>query len=131
MDDLIERLERAQASSRELDIEICVALGKSRLDPGFQTAPPYTLSIDAAVTLVPEDWYWEVALGVEGSAGSICGPGPYWSETYPKDFDFGRLLTERGVLDYDGVFLSGARNPAMAICLGALKARRAVKRNSR
>lgn len=53
---LIERLERASGPDRELDIDICTAIGKTRLAPGFQTAPHYTSSIDAALTLVPDGW---------------------------------------------------------------------------
>lgn len=72
---LIERIEAAEAGSRELDVEIAeIALGRivESLSPenspvrilsvmpltrsGAFELPHYTTSIDAALTLVPEGW---------------------------------------------------------------------------
>lgn len=78
---LAERVERATGPDRELDIDICTrALNKSRLDPGFQTAPRFTASLDAAMSLVPEGYpqiskvsadAWQVNIGFANRAKGI------------------------------------------------------------
>lgn len=98
-DELIERLEKATGPDRELDIAICAALGKTRLDPGFQTAPAYTDSLDAALTLVPEGLGWIISRHDNG--------GAYWAEVGDEPWQY-----------------TGA-TPAIALCIPALKARSA------
>lgn len=73
LDSLIQRLEKAEGPSRELDAAIFVGvhegyrLGKNSLGgsivlfDGFswqldETVPDYSSSIDAALTLVPDGW---------------------------------------------------------------------------
>ena len=72
---LVERLEQATGPDRGLDAEIALAVGAApagafrpcaALDPGIfgtgpytmWTAPDYTASLDAALTLVPADMDW-------------------------------------------------------------------------
>jgi hypothetical protein len=106
IDDVIARLGQLPASNRELDIEICVAIGKSRLDLGFQTAPHYTLSIDDALTLVPDGW--KLVLWTEN--GLV--------EAYPI----------KGVKRPAGIKFRVQGHPLpIAICIAALKARQPHK----
>ena len=69
MSGLIERIEAAGGPDRQLDMLVENALGLAIFDRdpavGFGDADynrrdpkPYTASIDAAVTLVPEGWEW-------------------------------------------------------------------------
>jgi hypothetical protein len=82
---LAERCEQAAGADRELDVAIARALGwkplyrddyskwwppaavadarerkRSILHHPTQPLPKFTASLDAAVTLVPEGWFWEV-----------------------------------------------------------------------
>lgn len=119
MPTLIERLEQASESSRELDAWIFCAVGhpdkkpernffyKSREEwgvfvtnapkPGitFHDAPHYTTSIDAALTLVPSDCHWSVSWPV-GQAELVNGKGD--------------------------LFTASGGTAALALCIAALKA---------
>ena len=120
-DDLIARLEESLASSRELDIEICVALGKSRLDAGFQSAPYYTLSIDDALKLVPDGWTWQV---------SNRAPKPNFGRAYVHN---GELINVGGGLTPNPKYRGSeiiAATPAIALCIAALKSRQPLSRLS-
>lgn len=121
---LIERLEKATGPDRELDVAIFRAIG-APLPSKFATLPvrlewdekeqsfmtnvgegmrvrfdpsPYTDSLDAAMTLVPEGWIWDVT-----------STGCAW--TMPD-----------GAIGWH-VSISGPRSPALALCIVALKAR--------
>lgn len=68
MTDLLSRLSAATGPSRELDAEIALASGwhqiKTRWENPygqFAELPRYTESIDAAITLIPEDLSWELS----------------------------------------------------------------------
>lgn len=117
--DLISRIEAATGPDRALDAEIAVAVGVvpegafrpcAALDPGtfatgaytFWVAPRYTESVDAALTLVPENMLWRVGLNKEPSKGE--------SE--------GAFLARVG----DSRFYYAA-TAALAMCAAALKAR--------
>lgn len=72
---------------------------------GAKKAPPYSTSLDAAMTLVPEGWDWtlESCSGAEKHGASIMqDPGPY--------------------------IAIRAHTPALALCAAALRAR-AVEAN--
>lgn len=133
---LIERLEKAEAGSRELDAEIAVAVFetvstdddlvygkmphksdqcapgtfwiKSRSGLSLRTAEPYTTSIDAALTLVPGGW---TVAGIHQTDG-----GTWWAE-----------LREGFVTSFDRVAIGPTKydavHPALALCIAALKAR--------
>ena len=91
-DDLIARLEAAEGPSRELDALIRCALFKK--PSAF--IKPYTFSIDAALTLVPEGWEWTIESG-----GHV------------------ELVKDR----MRGPYIEGnAVTPALAICIAALRA---------
>lgn len=108
LSDLIARLEKATAGSRELDAEIGAALGlcdhsgPAHHRPFKDWAKPYTSSIDAAMTLVPEGHLWK------------CG----YSRYVPH-------IAE--IVDYDshrGSFVGECdSNRAIALCIASLKAR--------
>jgi len=124
MRDLIVRLEAATGPDRELDGAVwCAAYGYHDLgwDGAGQRyeAPatgmgmlhqyardirPYTASLDAALTLVPEGSSWSV--GNNSGAIVVCNGG-----------------ISSGAWGYvDG---SDAKSPALALCIAALRAREA------
>jgi hypothetical protein len=125
MKDLIERLEKATGPDRELDAKLAFvngawAAGVDEGVPWVQWAkntaveindelPRYTASIDAALTLVPEGWEWEL----------YSNPPSAW-------------LCERGYDPdtYNGkTALASTKSPAIALCIAALKARSAAERD--
>lgn len=118
---LADRCEQ-QAPSRELDIAIATALGWTRhkLDPSLWRDPEnddgrprnvrrYTTSLDAAVTLVPEDCgfmlgkYWRKEPGIWWSAHLAWGTSG------------------------DGAEVFDLRSPALALCAAALRAMAAME----
>ena len=128
MSNLITRLQAATGPDRELDAEIfllqwpgyrlqtdCepfpdqVQPGRIQEIGGFahRTAPTFTASIDAALTLVPEGYWWNV--------GHVMGPQPdtqnlFWAMCHMKGEKW----------PYDRPI---AATPALAICIAALCAR--------
>lgn len=106
--DLAERCERATGPDRELDYELAMVAGYTEIghrvyrDPQgkyYGSAPYYTRSIDAAMTLVPEGAEWE------------CGTAH---------------LVNRGwanVITRDRESKGKAATPALALCAAALRAR--------
>lgn len=128
MNTLIAELEAATEGSRELDAEIWWdvkpsqarttywngATGKPhplidlpRSGLGYHgvcvSAPHYTTSLDAALTLVPEGWWWVINSGTQGLAKAILGA--------------------RGS---DAGAHEDAHTPALALCIAALRARQAL-----
>ena len=135
MKDLIEKLEAADGPSRELDAEIALAIDyeieglfpytlkdvinyydsiSKATEDGFFTDPnciasqmPYfSKSIDAAMTLIPDGWEWEIQFG---------------------------MLTDRNIfmvkmgqhieVEHPNPFQECAPCFPLAICIAALKAR--------
>ena len=91
MDDLIARLEAAKEGSRELDIAIFRAItDKPRI------RPPFSTSLDAALTLVPERCPWAVESAGVVELGTVNGPVEGFAAT-----------------------------PALALCIACLRARMA------
>jgi len=118
IDELIERLEKATGASRELDGEIaCLTDNAVQVEvtglkdvlfkPASQhgtlrTDPlPYTSSIDAALTLVPEGCAYELRRPL----GQCVGATVYGHNIH-ADAD--------------------AATPALALCIAALRAQRAT-----
>ena len=110
---LITRLEAATGPNRDLDAWIAICAGIAppvafrpcvSLDPGtfgigayeIWVAPTYTASLDAALTLVPEDYDWIIGRTNGGLTIHACCGG-----------------TEEHFGD----------TPAIALCIAALKAR--------
>lgn len=117
MDDLIARLENATGPDRSIDDAIFeLAHGRKRGRSTFEQyepserLPEYTGSIDAALTLVPEGYTW-----IAGDGGIMAGE--------PNDLRYGAIVfTEPGP---EQEAASGS-NPAIALCIAALKARTAA-----
>lgn len=117
MQDLIERLEKATGPNRELDQDIWDMVGSnedSSIADGarlIRHAPSYTSSLDAALTLVPENHRWTLCgEEVEGD-GNIRKPSAHVS-MFLSNYAPNR-------------FKEGATT-AIALCIAALKARMAV-----
>jgi hypothetical protein len=105
---LAERVERASGPDRELDCSIAVGVGAvdARTKPsglqGFgyvdrnqwacSNVPPYTASLDAAMSLVPEGRFWRIDRDSAGHWARVSG------------------------------ILCGAATPALALCAASLKA---------
>lgn len=110
MKDLIERLAKATGPDRELDAAIAYRCTKAA--SAVMGFPSYTSSIDAALTLVPEGWHWEVSDSPKefpARAGvSPVAPVDEW------------VCSDTGGQD------ASAATPAIALCIAALKARSAA-----
>lgn len=120
MNDLIARLEKATGADRELDEKIALLAGWKTAANGevwvsptafpARELPHFTSSIDVALTLVPEgvglklERYW-------------LSSGEAWSA----------VLSTGGIPSNPArQFVSeDAKTPAIALCIAALKARRA------
>jgi hypothetical protein len=99
--ELAERCEKATGPDDALDWAAAEAIGCA---PGL----PYSASLDAAMTLVPDGYEWGC-----GSWGNPDTDGPWaWCATRQQsadnDLDYGKAAT-----------------PALALCAAALKARAA------
>ena len=123
MNDLIAALEKAEEGSRELDVEIdrrVAPKGWQQSETGAwfnnnqRRPPPYTRSLDAALTLVPRD----------GSVSTVSLA--IWPDYNGEGKDVTDADLTRFHPDEDEVSLgrcSMADAPALAICIAALKAR--------
>ncbi len=131
--DIIERLEKATGADRRLDADMWPivdpdgyrqtlahrqVMASLDLTPerqereAFETtrlfAPKFTASIDAALTLVPEGWAWFV----ERIEGFTNGDARIWLPSQRT----------RG-LRQENFDVRNVANPAIALCIAALKAR--------
>lgn len=141
--DLISRLEAATGPDRELDARIVLALNIrpdwAKTDPAELIAMreplvapdtwtvsvgycgpslvflPYTASIDAALTLVPEGWFWRVG------RTSIYQAWAFISSTHPDHGEPGRNEFAWKREEWEP-----PSHPALALCIAALKARAAL-----
>lgn len=111
MNDLIEKLEAATEGSRELDTDIWSAV---RCPTLFNDRPPYTTSLDAALTLVAEGWGWAAAELDEGVPSAV-------TTNRKPQIKPGTLDSNPDKID----FRTKAATPALALCIAALKARAA------
>lgn len=126
---IIDRLEKATGLDRDLDIAIARACpfdgwrvehdgSVSAFDgEGWYSAPTevpmYTHSIDAALTLVPDDWTaWEIRSMGRKTIFSC---------------DLSRMTECDANAGQDWAYGNG-HNPAIALCIAALKARAAGER---
>jgi hypothetical protein len=128
---LAERCEQAAEPDRELDQEISRVLlpaaaegitrsrygwsyrvfGPSGWDDEWLETLPFTASLDAAVTLVPEGWKWKAILR-DSARGENTGEG----------YVHNNRLHMSG--QYQGADTFAA-TPALALCAAALRARAA------
>ena len=115
-DELIAALEAADGPSRELDGEIGRAVvgfdpdNLPKFVPNIGTIPspwlPYTLSIDAAMTAVPERWVWRVGTGDD-------------DQGYAAVWQRGKRLTTE-------IDCWAPVSPAIALTIAALRARKEI-----
>ena len=106
MTSLLTRLQEATGPSFALDCGIAHAiLGEA---VARDTYPPYTASIDAALTLVPDEWasWWALGRGLVSA---------YYAHL--------RRYPDSGA-EYQTIEGNGA-TPALALCIAAIKAREA------
>ena len=99
--DLADRCEKAAGPDRQIDVDILFEVvweGQGHEPP--QT--PFTASIDAALTLVPEGWS-KRQYGTDGFSDSPC----------------------YATLTYDALRFARAKTEPLAICAAALRARAA------
>lgn len=98
--ELADRCEAATGPDRELDAEIHDAVFPITLE--LPRYPRYTVSLDAAITLVPERWHWSVydTNGVDKAAAQL----------EPPEYSFCPINGE-------------AKTPALSFCAAALRAR--------
>lgn len=117
MNELIERLEKAQGPHYRLSQDIGEALnlpGHYRYQhPGSenQSWPHYTASIDAALRLIPDGLFWSISHGRTKSGEPLGG-----------------VSIRTPLLDV--VSEAEAETTELAICIAALKARGAVQQST-
>ncbi len=124
MKELISRLKQVTEGSRELDREIFDIAGTYVLEKRGRDRkewlykiggkdweridsyrfPRYTTSIDAALTLVPEGWFWI-------------------ADNNPMTGGYARLNAVPDIGETMKEVAGDARTPALALCIAALKAR--------
>ena len=106
--ELADRVEALAGPCREVDAEIVTIVKAGMRSPWFIAPPSFTGSLDAAMTLVPEGFNWQV--GTQGTEGEAA-----WASvealTYNPD-------TFNGISIY-----VDAATPALALCAAALRAR--------
>jgi hypothetical protein len=103
---LIEQIENATEPSRSLDVAIVKAIGWSdsrpyRREDCWREPLDFTASLDAAITLVPEGYFFAVSTHPQGAFAILAASG-------------------------DGPAIRSAEavaTPALALCAAALKAR--------
>jgi hypothetical protein len=113
--DLIARLEAPPEGSRVLDQEIFHALDLCpKVSDGTccdYRAPDYTTSLDAALTLVPDQAADEAVFWRVGNDGEGGNPADFKAEIYVTSLLVGKQ------------FNGTAATPALALAIAALKAR--------
>jgi len=115
MQHLIDKLNAAAGPDRALDNEIARAVGAVTLhkveadEPAVEISPHYTGSLDAAVTLIPEDTFWMMGYGKDRPDEPIGGAQVF----LPCD---------------DELPIGEGEGPtvALAVCIAALEARAAL-----
>ena len=107
-------LKAAEFGSRNLDLSIERLVAKGGVI-GPDGVPHYTTSLDAALTLVPEDWNASV-----NTEGHVCMFRPH-PETDDIE-DHKKWISEQGAFANLEWFFRAA-SPALALCIGCLKAR--------
>lgn len=143
IDDLITKLEQADGPSRELDVEIHCALCRGMklrkgdfgqlliYEPGGalwhidDVVPRYTESIDAALTLVPDGFAWKI--------GTCCVSDDAWVVPDWNSRTHGAALRKKygepvsGSIWDSGIDIDRrpSGQPALALCIAALRARKA------
>lgn len=118
---LIARLEAAAEGARELDVAIAKAVGAWRkppptvVDPHW-TALHYTTSLDAAMTLVPD----QIECGTINFSRNKTGR-QYCHTTLEQSADsLGRDMRDDEPTEIEALNVA---TPALALCIAALKAR--------
>jgi len=129
---LAEKCIEAEGPSRELDAKLGAAVGwwiGLNDDPGSWELPPYTASIDAALTLAPAGWRWEISNNAIDRGIDRCVPP---NDTYCEVGPWA-LLERPSPEDEDANWFgvqvagSGGKTTALALCAAALKARDAER----
>jgi hypothetical protein len=98
---LLSLLESADRGSSELDAQVAAAIGWRQMpDIAPCEPPPYSQSLDAALSLVPEWCAWSVGCEIDFTPTARV----FGHDIHKEDF---------------------AATPALALCLAALRARQA------
>ena len=87
-------------------------------------APNYTASLDAALTLVPEGWGWNVGSPFAPSE-ALEGRSRPWADIWLRGEEEIYLPGAAAVTDSPGWNHFNAATPAIALCMAALRARAA------
>jgi len=116
--DLLTRLEKATGPDRELDEALAEIAEWDPDEHHGEDLPHYTASIDAALTLVPEGWQWQI---------STRAPEPHAGRAYVHN---GELQMTGAGMARNPAYRAAettAPTPAIALCIAALRARIAEK----
>lgn len=139
--ELIERLEKAEVGSRELDAAIAIAAGTDHGPREYvhvesrsyeihdEIARHYTTSLDAALTLVPEGWCFEVGNGFNCDVEAGCCSARVSDKAHgPGRQHFHESAPDWTVDDLENMEAPHRciKTPALALCIAALKARQSL-----
>lgn len=117
---LAERCEAAIGANRKLDHEINIAIGRPQEWVGF-LLPRFTASLDAAMTLVPEeDDSWSLLKRPSDEGASFKATVSWTEVTRHKK-------PQPYVMRQPRVRWAEAATPALALCAAALKATAALR----
>lgn len=122
--ELIQKLEAAKEGSRELDELIHEAAGSPGADDpqyaAFESGDDfprnYTTSLDAALTLVPDGWNYQLLK----TGGVLLSSGLPYSASI-------KASSQYGWVDPPYPFDGYSETQALALCIAALKAREAAR----
>jgi len=115
MNDLIERIEAASAPDREIDL--LIMRYAENIGGPAENALPYTESVDAALTLVPEGEFWKI-----GNDGEGADPSDYAAAVTCTWWPNGRKASP-----HMRTLRATATTPALALSAAALKSRAYLK----
>jgi hypothetical protein len=106
---LLALLESADRGSSELDAQVAAAIGWRQMpDIAPCEPPPYSQSLDAALSLVPDGWSWNA--------------GTDRDTERPRVGNYAQMFRD-GTNDAEEAWHAGT--PALAVCISALRARQA------
>lgn len=111
--EIVERLERAEGPNFRLEQEIMWAVRNvpERHRSDHDKPPAYTSSLDAAMTLVPEGWFWRVGHTTSYQAWAFV------NRCHPDHADKGDEHS------FKREHWEPKSTPALALCIAALRAR--------
>ena len=112
LDELAKHCEEATGPDRSIDGLIAHAIGCTMPDDPAGWPPRYTASIDAALTLVPDGWYWRCGKTTSFQAWAVV------NRTHPDHCEPNKDEFFANRDHWKPIW-----TPVLALCAAALRAR--------